>query len=122
MSRTYSVYLGKDKNTGIVVYVGTTIQKVKDRWRWHKHNGKDLNFTLFRECNNEEEMLQLELRLISELKPSLNKITHRKQNLNTKLDVSTLEARKGNKEWCQCCLKRRVNKGYSVCYYCPKRK
>lgn len=120
MSRTYSVYLGKDKGTGKIVYVGTTIQKLEDRWRWHKHNGKDLNFSLFRECKDQEEMLQLEHRLITEFKPALNKITHRKQNLNAKLDQAVVEARKGDKQWCQCCLKRRVNKGYSMCYYCQK--
>jgi hypothetical protein len=26
--------------------------------------------------------------------------------------------RKGDSEWCQCCLKRRVSKGYRYCYFC----
>jgi hypothetical protein len=115
----FNVYLGKDKN-GKVVYVGTTIQKPSDRWRWHKHNGKDLDFCMFRVCESTEEMLALEKRLIDEFKPKLNKIAHRKQNLNVKLSEAVLFARKGDSEWCQCCLKRRVNKGYSMCLSCER--
>lgn len=27
----------------------------------------------------------------------------------------------GNEEWCQSCLKRRVNKGYSQCLFCQRK-
>lgn len=29
--------------------------------------------------------------------------------------------RVGNKEWCQTCLKRRVNKGYGQCLFCQRK-
>lgn len=29
--------------------------------------------------------------------------------------------RVGNDEWCQSCLKRRVNKGYSQCFFCQRK-
>lgn len=28
----------------------------------------------------------------------------------------------GNSEWCQTCLKRRVNKGYTQCLFCQRKK
>ncbi len=118
MSRTYSVYKGELK--GKVVYIGTTIQKPSDRFRWHKHNGKNLSFTVLHQFDNEDEMLNKEFELIKDLKPRLNKITHRKQNLNVRLTPEKLSSRKGDKEWCQSCFKRRVNKGYSECMYCGK--
>ena len=116
MGRTYTVYKG-EKN-GKLVYIGTTIQKPSDRFRWHKANGKDLKFTVIKQFGNAEQMLDEEYRLIKLHKPGLNKIKHRKQNLNAKLSASDLELRKGSSEWCQCCLKRRVNPGYSVCFRC----
>lgn len=113
----FNVYVGKDTK-GNIVYVGTTIQKPSDRWRWHKHKGKNLNFEMYKVCETSEEMLNLEHELILKFKPKLNKITKRKQNFNAKLTPEQLEARKGDKEWCQCCLKRRVNIGYTKCAYC----
>lgn len=32
-----------------------------------------------------------------------------------------LSDRIGNNEWCQSCLKRRVNKGYSQCFFCQRK-
>lgn len=32
-----------------------------------------------------------------------------------------LSDRIGNNEWCQSCLKRRVNKGYSQCLFCQRK-
>lgn len=89
----------------------------EDRFRWHKHNGKDLQFTVLAQYDNPEEMLAEERRLIDLHKPKLNK--RLKQNFNVKLTAEQLEARKGDGEWCQCCLKRHVNKGYTKCMYCP---
>ena len=109
----FNVYLGS--RNGRVVYVGTTIQKPSDRWRWHKNNGKNLDFEIVKRCDSSDEMLELELELIKKYKPELNKITHRKQNLNKRLSQSDLDKRKGDSEWCQKCLRRRARFG-SVCH------
>ncbi|MEO6305483.1 MAG: hypothetical protein ABIP51_20135 [Bacteroidia bacterium] len=114
----FHVYFGFDKISKILVYIGTTIQKPKDRFRWHKANGKDLDFKIYHSCLNADEMIELEFELIKKHKPLLNNITHRKQNLNQKLSTEDLNKRKGNSEWCQSCLKRRVNKNYKFCNHC----
>lgn len=116
MLRTYTVYKGE--LDGELVYIGTTIQKPADRFRWHKANGKDLEFTVLSQFESADKMLEEEFRLINLHKPKMNKIKHRRQNLNVKLTAADLEQRKGNAEWCQCCLRRRVNKGYSSCMRC----
>ena len=110
----YTVYKGEEG--GEVVYIGTTIQNPRDRFRWHKHNGKDLKFSVLSSHTSAEEMLAEERRLIELLRPKLNKRI--KQNLNVKLTQAQLDLRKGDSTWCQACLKRRVNKGYSRCFYC----
>ena len=114
-TRVHSVYKGE--RGGKIVYIGTTIQVPEDRFRWHKHNGKDLQFTVLAQYDNPEEMLAEERRLIDLHKPKLNK--RLKQNFNVKLTAEQLEARKGDASWCQSCLKRHVNKGYTKCMYCP---
>jgi hypothetical protein len=116
MERTYTVYYGR--LNGNIVYVGTTIQKPEDRFRWHKHNGKDFQFEVVKTFSTSEEMLDFEFSEIKRLNPSYNKITSRKQNLNSRLTASDLEMRRGSKEWCQSCLKRRVNSGYKKCRFC----
>lgn len=116
MERTYTVYYGR--LNGDIVYVGTTIQKPEDRFRWHKHNGKDFQFEVVKTFPTPEEMLDFEFSEIRRLKPSYNKITGRKQNLNARLTSADLELRRGSKEWCQSCLKRRVNGGYKKCRFC----
>ena len=116
MGRTYTVYKG-EKN-GKLVYIGTTVQKPSARFRWHKANGKRLDFTVLAQFDNADEMLDEEHRLIHLHKPSMNKIRHRRQNLNVKLTKDEIEARKGSDEWCQGCLKRRTNKGYLFCMRC----
>lgn len=110
----YTVYKGE--LDGKVAYIGTTTQNPRDRFRWHKHNGKDLEFSVISSHASAEEMLAEERRLIELLRPKLNK--RLKQNLNVKLTQAQLDLRKGDKTWCQACLKRRVNKGYSRCFYC----
>jgi len=115
VKRVHTVYKGE--RGGKIVYIGTTIQVPSDRFRWHKYNGKDLQFTVLSQYDTPEEMLAEERRLIDLHKPKLNK--RLKQNFNVKLTPEQLEGRKGDAEWCQCCLKRRVNKGYSKCMYCP---
>jgi hypothetical protein len=117
-NKSFTVYLGYSKETNKLVYIGTTIQKPKDRFRWHKYNKKDLKFEVFKQVDSAEEMLNLEFELIKKHNPSLNIIKERPQNLNKKLKTSELELRIGNKEWCQSCLKRRVNRGYIKCRFC----
>lgn len=114
MSRTFTVYKGEQN--GKIVYIGTTIQEPAARFRWHKANGKPFQFTVLRQFGSAEEMLAEERRLIELYKPKHNK--RLKQNLNVRLSHEQLEARKGDADWCQCCLRRRVNKGYQSCWYC----
>lgn len=116
MSRIYSVYKGEQD--GELVYIGTTVQEPAARFRWHKANGKDLKFTVLFTYKCHKAMLAKEFELIQQLKPRLNKITHRKQNFNAKLTPADLQARVGLAEWCQSCFKRRVNAGYSKCRWC----
>ena len=110
------VYFGYSKKKNLV-YIGTTMQKPSDRFRWHRHNGKNLKFKVFKNCATDSEMFDLELKLILEKKPVLNKKTKRHNN-NKRLTQVELNSRVGDSEWCQCCLKRRVSKGYSKCMYC----
>lgn len=117
----YLVYIGysrKDKNREKVIYVGTTIQYPLSRWYYHKTHKKDLVFEEYCRFDNEKDMLDKEYELIQKFKPSCNKITDRKQNYNVELTQEVLDSRKGDPEWCQCCLRRHVNKGYRVCFYC----
>ena len=58
----YTVYKGE--LDGTVVYIGTTIQNPRDRFRWHKHSGKDLKFSVLSIHTSAEEMLAEERRLI----------------------------------------------------------
>lgn len=113
--RTYSVYKGE--HNGVIVYIGTTIQQPSARFRWHKANGKALQFTVLEQYDNPEQMLAKEFELIKKLKPKLNKITERAQNLNVKLTPEQLAAREGDAEWCQKCLRRRA-KVKTKCNYC----
>ncbi len=115
-TKAFTVYKGT--LDGRLVYVGTTVQKPADRFRWHKANGKKFDFEVLEQFDNENDMLDLEFSLIKKHNPKFNKIKHRKQNLNRKLSQTDLDARVGDPRWCQCCLKRRVNKGYVKCYYC----
>lgn len=114
--KTYTVYKG-EKN-GILVYIGTTIQVPKERFRWHKYNGKDFVFTVLHTFDNAEEMLAKEFELIKKYDPKFNKIKKRAQNLNVKLTPEQLSARVDLEGWCQSCLKRRTNPGYKKCAYC----
>jgi len=116
MNKVHTVYKGE--LNGKIVYIGTTIQVPSERFRWHKHNGKSFSFSVIDQFDNAEDMLNLEFELIKKYNPRFNKIKHRKQNLNAPLTDEILESRINNKEWCQCCLKRRVNRGYKYCYYC----
>ncbi|WP_433886923.1 GIY-YIG nuclease family protein [Pseudomonas vranovensis] len=115
-ARTHTVYKGE--LDGQVVYIGTTIQKPEDRFRWHKANGKPFKFTVVRTFDNSQEMLAEEFRLIQKYKPKFNKIVHRQQNFNGKLSTDQVQERVGLAGWCQSCFKRRVNPGYAACRFC----
>lgn len=114
--REHIVYKGEQD--GKVVYIGTTIQKPEDRFRWHKSNGKPFKFTVVARFDNAQQMLAHEYFLIQKHKPKHNKIVHRQQNLNAKLSDEQVAERVGLAGWCQSCLKRRVNEGYSSCRFC----
>lgn len=114
MGRVYSVYKGEVN--GEIVYIGTTIQEPRARFRWHKSNGKPFSFTVLSQHPSAESMLDEELRLIKKHKPRHNKRI--KQNFNVKLTREQLDLRVGDKVWCQSCLKRRVRDGYKACYFC----
>lgn len=116
----FYVYQGLAKRGRKLLYIGTTVQVPKDRFRWHKYNGKDLRFEVIAICNDSDSMINLEFELIQKHKPPLNKIVKRKQNLNRKLTEEQLQARVGDKDWCQSCLRRRVSKGHSHCLWCEK--
>jgi len=121
-TKGFYVYKGLPKEQGgkRLLYIGTTIQVPSDRFRWHKANGKDFRFEIIRICKDENEMLDAEFALIKKYNPRYNKITARKQNFNKRLSVDDKSARVGNGEWCQSCLTRRVNRGYTNCYYCTR--
>lgn len=110
------VYFGYSEK-GKILYIGTTMQRPSDRFRWHRHNGKDLIFKVYKNLESVDEMLDEEIRLISKHNPPLNKKTKR-HNDNRRLNAKDIEKRKLNNCWCKSCLKRRVNKGYTVCYFC----
>lgn len=112
----YTVYKGE--LNGELVYIGTTIQDPKARFRWHKANGKALDFTVLFTYKCPKAMLAKEFELIQQFNPRLNKITKRTQNLNVKLTQAALQLRVGDSSWCQSCLKRHVNSGYTKCRWC----
>lgn len=119
----YLVYVGysrKDKECKRIIYVGTTIQYPLSRWFYHKEHGKNLQFKEYCRFDNEVDMLAKEYEMIQKYRPSCNKIKSRLQNFNVVLTTEELESRKGNPEWCQCCLKRRVSPGYKYCYFCQR--
>lgn len=119
----FLVYVGysrKDKEQKKIIYVGTTIQFPLSRWYYHKVHSKNLNFVEYCRFDNEKDMLDKEYELICKYHPSCNTIKDRPQNYNVPLTKEELESRKGNPEWCQCCLKRRVKPGYKYCYNCSR--
>ena len=116
----YFGYSRKDKTHKNVIYIGTTIQMPISRWYYHSIHGKNLDFVEMFRFDNEKDMLDKEYEMIKKYRPCMNRITNRKQNLNLELSIETLNERKGDHQWCQCCLRRRVNIGYKYCYYCTK--
>lgn len=113
----HHVYKGCDKK-GRIVYIGCTIQEPAARFRKHKSDGKDLRFEVISNHETPEEMLAEEFRLIQQHNPKLNRFKHKPHNLNRKLTPEQLQARVGDVEWCQCCLKRRKRPGYKNCSHC----
>jgi len=128
MTIYYRVYQGtfKRKNTkrgyvrGAVAYIGTTIQAdPKARFRLHKFQGKDLNFTVTHIFNSPKEMLNKEFELIQALSPPLNKIVNRPQHYTARLTIQDFIDRCGDTVWCQECLHRRsVASKVRKCNFC----
>lgn len=116
----FYVYQGLSKRGRKLLYIGTTIQVPKERFRWHKYHGKDFLFEVVAVCQDEMHMLDTEFKLIKELNPPANKIKRRMQNLNRKLTDVELSRRFGDANWCQSCLRRRVKENYSTCLWCEK--
>lgn len=117
----YVAYNKKSKETDSkIIYVGTTTQYPLSRFVYHKLHGKDFRFEIVCRFDNEKDMLDKEFELIQKYKPRYNKRIKAPQNYNVPLSQEELDLRKGNPEWCQCCLRRRVSKGYERCYYCSR--
>jgi len=119
----FIVYVGygiNDTNKDKILYVGTTIQYPISRWYYHIIHGNNLIFKEVFRFNNKDQMLEKEFELINKYHPKKNKITDRPQNYNVKLTDEELERRIGNPEWCQSCFKRRVSKGYTICWACSR--
>jgi hypothetical protein len=103
---------------GVLMYIGTTVQRPAARFRWHKANGKDLEFTVLEQHTDTDMMLDREFYLIKTLRPPMNKQVTRRQNLNVKLTKKELNSRKGVSVWCQGCLRRRVVGKSTHCRNC----
>lgn len=114
----FSVYIGTaSKLSEAVVYVGLTSQIPRRRFSWHKSRGKNLFFTVVSEHETHELATIEEERLIAKYLPTLNR---RGINLpKSHLSQSEIDSRKSG-QWCSVCLRRHVNKGYSVCLFCSR--
>lgn len=115
--RKTTVYKGITK--GEIVHIGITTQDPKVRFRTHEKRKLIESFEVIAEFEDVADALSLERELIEEYNPKYSK--RLKQNDNRKLAAAQVKDRVGNKEWCQKCLKRRVNKGYKICFYCSKK-
>lgn len=112
--RKTTVYKGLQN--GEIVHIGITTQVPSTRFRTHEKRHLIEKFEIIAEFDSTDEALQLEKELILKYKPKYSKRI--KQNDNRKLSKTSIESRKGSSEWCQNCLKRRVNKGYKRCKWC----
>lgn len=120
------VVVYKGLSNGEIVHIGITTQKPEVRFRTHEKRNLIDEFVIvaeFEEANEAstlnkavDKALELEKELILKYKPKYSKRI--KQNDNRKLSNETVEGRKNNSEWCQSCLRRRVNKGYKRCKWC----
>lgn len=86
------------------------------RFRTHEKRKLIESFEVIAEFEDVADALSLEKELIIKYNPKYSK--RLKQNDNRKLANASVSARKGSKEWCQKCLKRRVNKGYKNYMWC----
>lgn len=115
--RKTTVYKGI--TNGEIVHIGITTQDPKVRFRTHEKRKLIERFEVIEKFEDVADALLLERKLIEEYNPKYSK--RLKQNDNRKLAASTVNERVGEKEWCQKCLKRRVNRGYKICFYCSKK-
>ena len=116
MRRT-TVYKGISK--GEIVHIGITTQDPKVRFRTHEKRKLIERFEVIEEFEDVADALLFERKLIEEYNPKYSK--RLKQNDNRKLASTVVNGRVESKDWCQKCLKRRVNKGYKICFYCSKK-
>jgi len=100
-------------NNNTLVYLGTTKQTPNRRINWLKSNGSKLDFTVISTHNTEDDMLTCYT--------NLTKQYNIKPHKNVKITNDIKMNRLGNKAWCQCCFKRKVNIGYTYCYFCSKK-
>lgn len=114
MGRLVTVYKGLLK--GEIVHIGITTQKPTDRFRTHEKRHMIESFQVIAEFSSVEDALKLEKELILKYKPRYSKRVI--QNDNRKKRKEELEKRKGDKEWCQSCYRRRTSKGYRYCKWC----
>lgn len=112
--RLVTVYKGI--TNGQIVHIGITTQEPKVRFRTHEKRKLIESFEIIAQFEDVADALRMEEELIIKYKPKYSK--RLKQNDNRKLSSSSVEDRKGSSEWCQKCLKRRVNKGYKNCMWC----
>lgn len=114
--RKTTVYKGL--SNGNIVHIGITTQCPSNRFRTHEKRHLIDEFVIITQFDSTEDVLDLERELILKYKPKYSKRI--KQNDNRKLSKEELQGRKGSSEWCQSCLKRRINKGYHKCKWCSK--
>lgn len=109
----------KGISNGEIVHIGITTQDPKVHFRTHEKRKLIERFEVIGEFEDVADALLLERKLIEEYNPKYSK--RLKQNDNRKLAAAQVKGRIGDNEWCQKCLKRRVNKGYKTCFYCSKK-
>lgn len=112
--RKTTVYKGI--NGDEIVHIGITTQEPNVRFRTHEKRKLIERFEVIAEFDDVNDALDLERELILKHTPKYSKRI--KQNDNRRKSPEEIAARKGDPEWCQSCLKRRVNAGYTYCYYC----
>ena len=112
----YSVYVGRETADGPVVYIGITMQVPERRFSWHKSNGKNLKFQVIARRFTYEGAKIEEAKLIEAHRPKLNRrgIALPKSHV----PPEELEARRIDPRWCKKCLRRHVNRGYTICRMC----
>lgn len=117
-NRPIIVYQGLKNNE--IVHIGITSQEPQTRFRTHEKRHLIDRFEVIASFDEVGKALTLEKELILKYKPKYS--TRVKQNDNRRKSLDEIQSRVYNPEWCQKCLKRRVNNGYNICYRCEHQK